>query len=157
MKSDDSPFKVNEYTEYESKLTAEEKKFIRKFYREWYMTDFYREEENIIKDKKVKSEAIRNKYALNNDAINKGAKAGLLSNLSDTDKAFMEDASDAWEEEFSLEEAFQEEGYEFCVDHLMEETIEMIGNKYLDLKLTLAKFYIKMNKLRIIRGRRKKK
>lgn len=140
MKSNknDSPFKINEYYEYYDQLTKEEQQFIKQFYREYYMADLYnKDKKNIIKTKEMKSEAIRVHNSLNRDLLNKGYKAGIMDNLDDHDKEFMEEASDSWD----LEGHYELHGINFCLKYLINDTKEKLQNKYLDNTLTLARFF----------------
>ena len=129
-------FECNEYIE---KLTPDEKKWIQKFYKEYYFADFYNDEENIITDPVVKSEAIKNH--------NMKASDFLLAGLNDSARnktEFMESASDTWE----VDNAYSVGGIEIAINMIMDHTTrDLFDNKELDENLTLARFYVKMEKI----------
>ena len=136
--------------EYYSKLSPEEKEWAKKFYREYYGVDFYGEEENIIKDKEIKSEAHRNHNSQFRDALSVAEKTGSLRDLTDSEREFMEAASDEWE----YMDAYKLLGYGEALKVLILQTERDILKGGSDLKVVLARFIVKFNNLKRIHGRR---
>lgn len=133
-----------EYEEYLAQLSPEEREYVKKFYAEYYRADFYGEEENIITDPVMKSEVIREKNSMQrNDALTIAEKLGKLDELSGTEEQFMDEASDHWE----WNDVYKVLGYEAAVDCILNQALVNLENKTIDGKITLMRFWSKMNEL----------
>ena len=139
-------FILDEWRRYRFKLDEKELAYIRKFYREYERADLYGEEDNILEGD-MRKEAIHKHNAKNLDAIN---KIGLHDKFKEeSTKEFMEDASDDWR----WMDTYKTLGYKYAVDDVINQAIENLDNKYLDKRVTLLKYHVKMNKLRILNNR----
>lgn len=141
---------LDEWKRYEFKLDEKEKAYARKFFREYHKAEFYGDtKDHIIVEDDIRKEAIHNHNAKNLDAINKIGSHNPF--LDESTKEFMEDASDDWE----WMDTYKLLGYKCAVDIILNQAITNIQNKYVDTKMSLIKFHLKMDKLRILNNRDK--
>ena len=142
-----------DYIEYYNKLSDEEKKFIRQFYREYYFDGVSTTKENaIIKDPDMLKEARRNHNSMKTEALFRAKKDGVLSELTPRDEVFMNDASDEWDWELVYKQQGHLEAVEFITKIAKEEI-----NAGVDIETVLLRYYEKRDRLRRMINRDKRK
>lgn len=127
------------------------REYKRRFDAEWHNADFYTGEENIIKDEKIRSEAIRNYNSSKRDALSVAEKTGSLAELTPNEAQFMQDASNEWE----WQEVYKRHGYAQALKTIIEQTVKEIENKNIAIRVTLSRFIVKVLDLRRVNARRK--
>lgn len=134
-----------DYLEYISKLSPEEKAYVKQFYMEYYHGP-KKENQKIIPDGEIKKEAHRNHNS--EDLMNKVEVSSL-----DLDKQeFMEDACDAWD----YVNEYKVNGFKSALDMIIEQTESDIYDPKQNVKNTLVKFLMKYADLRKMDNKRRK-
>lgn len=134
-----------DYKEYENELNKEEKLWVKKFYAEYYDGGVYSvpKDKRLLNTEEMVKEANRRNYSGQNDIYDVSEKTGLLAEYNDGRAHFdLEDPDMDWET------VYKYTSYNLAADFLMNECIGELKIKILDKKLTLARFYIKMDLLR---------
>jgi hypothetical protein len=139
-----------EYKEYVDKLTDSEREFIERFYEDLYANGIYRDNP-VIKDKQGRTDAIKNYNSHNRDALNVAKKNNKLDTITEATQ-FMEDACDEWD----WRRVYDQTGYKDAALLIFDQTIKELENKTINIKITLNRFYEKMNSLKRLNGREKK-
>ena len=137
-----------EYKEYEDKLNPEELKWVQKFYAEMYCNNLYSipKDYRLLKTKEMVKESNRIRNSRKTDMFEIGIKAGKLEPL-DSHQLSETDEEVDWETVYSLF------GHECSLNFLIDECMSELKAKSLDTRLTLVRFYIKMNRLRLAHNR----
>jgi len=135
-----------EYLEYEDQLNPKEKEFIEQFYDEYYNdgVSFTHEDDRILTTTEMIQEARRNHNNNKRDAFAVARKMNSLEYDPADTKEFMEAASDEWD----WQNAYSRDGYEASVDVIFNQALRDLMNKIVEKKVTLARFYVKMELLR---------
>lgn len=139
-----------EFREYYNELTPEDQLWIKKFYYERYANAIY----NIPKDYLLHNteELIKESNRIRNNA--KGDMYDLAERLHLLDN-FIEERliPDDLDDTTDWETIFKYKGHKDALDFLIKECLEELKVKHFDPKLALVRFYIKMNRLRIVTNR----
>jgi hypothetical protein len=140
-----------EYREYLDKLSAEEREYVKKFYEQLYAGGVYDGDSEELAESFVR-EANKNYNSLTRDLLDVAKDNGLLKNLDENDTRFMEDACDEW----SWRDEFDKHGYRHAALMIYEQTENDLKNSQIDVKVTLTRFYEKMNSLKRLNWRERK-
>jgi hypothetical protein len=138
-----TPNSREEYKEYASKLSKEEKEFIQKFYEDYYSGGVY-SEDTILETEEVKKEARRNHNTLTRDVMDVAEKQGGTLPLDENTKDFMEYVSDENDWEF----VYSQQGFKAASELIYEQAINDLSNSKLTVKVTLTRFFEKMLNLK---------
>lgn len=143
-----------EYKEYEHLLNEDELRWIKKFYCEMYDNGVHNipEDFRLLKTEEMIKESNRHRNNSNNDIYEVSARQGTLLEL-DENRYEDEDLEYGWEQVYSCF------GHEPALNCIIDECLDELSVKNFDKRLSLVRFYIKMNRLRLShnRDRRNKK
>lgn len=142
--SDDTNF---DYKEYFNSLSDEEKKFIKRFYQDFYQGHHNREGSVITEE--MKEEATRNLNYYKTELFYQKDK---LNHLPEDYDLFMQDASDEWDWQNEL----NRNGYEAALEMIYEQAIRDLDNKYMDKKTVLMRYYEQRDRLRRMENKEKR-
>ena len=149
-----------EYKEYEHRLSEDEKLWVQKFYYEMYGNAIYNvpKDYRLLQTKEMIQESNRNRNNFKSDIFDIASKKEVLESLSIEENAlrYMGEAEKTLssnEESRDWEDVFMCFGYEASLNFLIGQCIEELKVKTLDNRLTLIRFYIKMNRLRLSNNR----
>lgn len=133
-----------EYREYIDQLSPEDQIWVRKFYNEMYANRIFIPEENrIIQSEEMLKESNRINNMRNRDLFEVKKNRRQLDSLENP-MVFDEIA----EEDLDWHVILDMFGYEEAMNFIMDQTFEELSHNGLDERLTLVRFYIKMNKLK---------
>lgn len=129
-----------------------EKEYLRRFNDEWYYGTRNNNGYTIINTKEGKKEAERNNNRNKRDAFSVAERSGALSELTQNEKDFMQDASDAWE----WQDVYKFLGPKKAKMVIFEQAKRDINNANIDLDTTLSRFAVKILKLKTLNERKRK-
>lgn len=135
-----------EFREYEKKLTPDELQWVQKFYYEMYGNAVYNVPKNyrLLKTKDMLKESNRIRNTTKSDIYDRALKSGKLSSIEDSNIDELDiDVEINWEQIYSFF------GYEAALNFLIDECLDELKIRPLDQRLTLIRYYVKMNRLRI--------
>lgn len=139
---------VLEYHQYLDKLSGEEKKWVKQFYKEYYGNDSYNQECPIITADEHLQEARRNHNSLYRDALSVTKTLASQEEFTPDQMEVIELAGD----ESDYELAFSQGGYELASETVMNQAIRDLDAGQ-DKKVVLSRFYIKFERLRKMKQR----
>ena len=133
-----------EYLEYKDSLTPDELKYVQQFYNEYYAKGSNWQDDPLLTSNEQLKEARRtNNYYVYKDAFTVARNLGKLDELSPSEREVMELGSD----ELDWESAYAQGGPEFATDIIFKQAERDIKNS-ITINTALARFYVKMEKLR---------
>lgn len=146
-----------EYKEYVGKLDADDARYIKQFYEEYYaeLTSNLEPNERIINTKEMIQEARRIHNNYKTDMFDIGQRTGTLE-YADEDKEFMETASKEWEWRDAYAIGGEELAYQAVMYQARNELIEETDNNK-GWMIILARMYIKLNSLRKLIERQRRR
>jgi len=143
-----------EYKEYQDKLSPEERKWIKKFYQEYYNNGVYNSDDPILNSEELKKEAKRNYNNLSRDALELIGRQDTYGDFSEVDRHFMEEASD----EIEWRDAYKMGGKEVAGDAILMLAInELESTDTSNWPPILIRMHIRLRYLeRMVRKERRK-
>lgn len=140
-----------EYKSYEDKLNDEEKLLVKKFYYELYGNAIYNvpEDFRLLKTKEMIKESNRNRNMKRTDMFDVAEKRHLMDSLERHERELEKDEAGGGD----WESVYNYFGYEPALNFLIEACEDELKIKTLDIRLTLIRFYINMDKLRIVNNK----
>jgi hypothetical protein len=140
-----------DYKEYLSKLSPDERRLVEKFYEDFYGGGVYLKD-TVLQSDSAKEEARKNHNSLSRDAMDVSQRRGTLQQLEDNDREFMEYVSD----ESEWETAYNQQGFKAAALIIYDLAVDDINNNKVDVRVTLTRFFERMSSLKRLSWRDRK-
>lgn len=146
---------MEDLSQYEG-LNEEEEIYIKKFYSEYYANRTNIPEDfRLLNTKDLLAESSRINNNRNNDVYEVARKRGLLSYLGDdTNMIEKRLSTEMDDDDLNWEKVYSFLGYEDALNYIIESSLRELVNGGLDSRLTMIRFHVKMERLRIADKRR---
>ena len=129
-----------------------EKEYMRRFNNEWYYGS-RNGEYKVINSVEGRREAERNNNRNKRDVMSLAERTGTLSELTDDESQFMNEASNEWE----WQNVYKTAGPKEATLVIYEQAKRDILDKIIELDVILSRFVIKMMKLKTLNERKRKR
>lgn len=135
-----------EYQEYIHELSEEDQIWIKKFYHEMYANRLgFPEDYRILTTEELMKESNRINNMRNRDLYNVKRNRGQIELLDDYEILTRKDDKTEYDDMIAILEKF---GYEEAVQFAIDGSIEELDQSHLDKRLTMVRFYVKLNMLK---------